>query len=468
MLRDAAQSVIETLKDQDLRDPERHEMISKLLTQKHASSLGGISSEQFAKFVQLGKQMDDYDENQLQKQQQAKESGDGAVDDEMGVAVVFDESEDEEGGDKAADGESDIEEDVVVDSSSSEDEEEKEEVATPQPASDEEDVGEDVVVQGATDEAKKKASHAHKRILSVHEIDAHFLQRQLSRHYDDADEAADIAKQVLEVLDIKNKSDLRECENKLLILLGFDLFDTIKLLLHNRVRVWASVSMKRAQTEQERNEIEEALSKEPTGEGKQVWEEMNSKGRAEDWTRDRLRGITDTLKKEDGEKDVSKALDSIGVKSKSGGGGTSGDMDRMDIDNDEPLELDLDMLAFRDGPHTMTSKTCVLPDKSWRAMKKGYEEVHVPAVKSIIPENEKLIPIKDLPPWCHSAFPGKFRSLLPPHCLYTRLSLTKTCCYWNFCCRYGQAESHSIQNVRSCSSNIGKYSSLCPDWYVRF
>lgn len=394
VLRDAAESVIETLKDPNMRDPERHQTISQLLTRKPASTPGGISSEQFANLVQFGKQMDDYDD---MKQKEA--SGEGEkVDDEMGVAVVFDESE-EENEEKGDD--SDAEEDVVVESSSTEDDEEEEEVM-PQ-ASDEEDTGEDVVVQGATEDDKKKASHAVDRILSVHEIDAHFLQRQLSRHYDDADVAADIANQLLEVLDIRNNSDLRECENKLLILLGFDLFDTIKLLLHNRVRVWACISMKRAQTEEDRNQIEEALFKEPSGQGKQVWEEMHSKGRAEDWTRDRLKGITDSLKKEEGAKDVSKALDSIGVKHEPG---SNGDKDIMDIDKDGPLELDLDTLAFQDGAHTMSTKKCTLPDKSWRAMKKGYEEVHVPAVRSVIPKDERLIPIKELPDWTHAAFPG--------------------------------------------------------------
>lgn len=397
VLRDAAESVIETLKDPNLRDPERHQTISQLLTRKPASTPGGITSEQFANFVQLGKQMDDYDDV---KQKEATGEGD-KVDDEMGVAVVFDESDEENGENGGKD--SDVEEDVVVDSSSSEDEGEGEEM--PQASDEEEEREEDVVVQGATEDDKKKASHAVERVLSVHEIDAHFLQRQLSRHYDDADVAADIANQLLEVLDIRTNSDLRECENKLLILLGFDLFDTIKLLLHNRVRVWACVSMKRAQTEEERNQIEEALTKEPSGEGQQVWEEMHSKGRAEDWTRERLRGITDTLKKEDADKDVSRALDSIGVKVKPENG-AKGEKDGMDVDKDEPLELDLDSLAFQDGAHTMSTKKCTLPDKSWRAMKKGYEEVHVPAVRSVIPRDERLIPIKELPEWTHAAFGG--------------------------------------------------------------
>lgn len=39
-----------------------------------------------------------------------------------------------------------------------------------------------------------------------------------------------------------------------------------------------------------------------------------------------------------------------------------------------------------------------------RAQKKGYEEVHVPAVKHIPVEGEVLVPIADLPEWCQPAF----------------------------------------------------------------
>ena len=37
-------------------------------------------------------------------------------------------------------------------------------------------------------------------------------------------------------------------------------------------------------------------------------------------------------------------------------------------------------------------------------MKKGYEEVHVPAVRSVIPSDEKLIGISELPEWTQKAF----------------------------------------------------------------
>ena len=404
VLRDAADEIITILKDTSLRDPDRHDQISRLLTGKPASTRGktsgGLSSEQYATFVQLGKDLDDYED--VAKKMDGKkddEDDDNNKVDEMGVAVVFDEENDDE--DEGADepGDSDIEDGVVVDASSESEDEEGEGAGEVVKDTSDVDEAEEKLVQG--DGAKKKSQHASERILSVHEIDAHFLQRQLSRHMEDANETARLAGEVLQVLDIRNGTDVRECENKLLLLLRFELFDTIKLLLHNRVRVWACASMKRAQTDEERNAIEEALMQEPTGEGKRVWDEMHSKSRAEDWSRERLRGLTATLKADHESNNVSKALDSIQVKSDPG--------EKMDVDETQPeeekvVELDLEQLAFREGAHTMSNKKCNLPDTSWRAMKKGYEEVHVPAVRSVIPSDERLVSISELPEWTQKAF----------------------------------------------------------------
>ena len=43
--------------------------------------------------------------------------------------------------------------------------------------------------------------------------------------------------------------------------------------------------------------------------------------------------------------------------------------------------LDLEDLSFKDGSHLMANKKCQLPDGSFRKQRKGYEEVHVPALK---------------------------------------------------------------------------------------
>jgi len=430
ILRDAAEEVIQILKDGGLRDPERHDQISRKLTGKGAVGSsrstvnGGMAPEKYAEFVRLGKRLDDYDD----VINQGSDGGRGdsnnqngkkdRVDDEMGVAVVFDDSDDEDEDPNRPEGASDIEDGVVIDASSdSEDDDENDGNDSSQEPKgrdvkggddDNGDGDEEKLIQGG-DTGTQKKRRGQERILSVHEIDAHFLQRHLSRHIDDAAESARVASKVLDVLNISNNTDVRECENKLLLLLQFDMFDTIKLLLRNRVKVWACVSIKRAKTEEEINSIEKSLMDEPTGAGKVVWNEIHSKSRAEDWSRDRMRGLTDKLKGGDSyieTNDVSKALDSVNMKTDDIPSSVKMDIDDGKIKKNEAIELDLDQLVFQKGSHTMSNKRCDLPDTSWRAMKKGYEEVHVPAVKAVIPDGEELIKISELPEWTRSAFSG--------------------------------------------------------------
>jgi len=55
----------------------------------------------------------------------------------------------------------------------------------------------------------------------------------------------------------------------------------------------------------------------------------------------------------------------------------------------------------------MSNKRCELPPGSYRTQKKGYEEVHVPALKpKPFAENEKLVKVADMPEWARPAFKG--------------------------------------------------------------
>ena len=87
ILRGAAEETLAILKDQDLRDPEKHTEIQKILSK--------MSSERFNRLVNLGKQIHDFSVGQGAEED---EDRDNKLDEDMGVAVVFDEDEDEEGG----------------------------------------------------------------------------------------------------------------------------------------------------------------------------------------------------------------------------------------------------------------------------------------------------------------------------------------------------------------------------------
>lgn len=64
------------------------------------------------------------------------------------------------------------------------------------------------------------------------DIDAYWLQRKLSKIYDDAMISQAKATEVLNVL--RDATDDRELENQLVLLLGYDCFDFIKQLKKNR------------------------------------------------------------------------------------------------------------------------------------------------------------------------------------------------------------------------------------------
>lgn len=352
VIRAAAEEVLNILMDENLRNPDKHEELSQLLKGKPSQASGGLSTQNFTSLTQISKHLDDYGKTETKQDE---------VDDEMGVAVVFDESEDEDDNSETGGLQT-----VMADSSSDDDDDD--ENKTDDKSANNSD-NENVVLQD-----KKKSGNA--RSLSVHEIDAHYLQRQISKHVSDADEAATIATQALPVL---LETDARKCENQLLVFVGFDGFDTIQTIMRNRLKIWACVSYKRASNDEERNSIQSKL--EETSEGKAVWEELQDKGKGRDWTRDRL-NQADDLEASKEDKDV-----------------------EMETE-DQVEDLDLDALAFPDGAHTMSNKTCNLPETSWRATKKGYEEVHVPAVQSVIPKDERLVPISEIPTWAHNVFKG--------------------------------------------------------------
>ncbi|XP_057244285.1 LOW QUALITY PROTEIN: U5 small nuclear ribonucleoprotein 200 kDa helicase-like, partial [Malurus melanocephalus] len=167
---------------------------------------------------------------------------------------------------------------------------------------------EELVASGELMSSKKKELHPR-------DIDAFWLQRQLSRFYDDAIVSQKKADEVLEIL--KTAGDDRECENQLVLLLGFNTFDFIKVLRQHRMMIHLEERSRRERVRQSRMDT---------------------------------------------------------------------DLETMDLDQGgEALAprqvLDLEDLVFAQGSHFMANKRCQLPDGSFRRQRKGYEEVHVPALK---------------------------------------------------------------------------------------
>merc|ERR1719189_2084674 len=239
-------------------------------------------------------------------------------------------------------------------------------------------MAEDSGIQGVSNIAGNKDTLS-KQEKGLHplDIDAHWLQRKLSKYYE---EAMTSQKKAMEVLDILQKAgDIRECENQLVLLLGYDCFDFIKLLLKNRNMILYCTLLSSAQSDIEKTAIKNKMG-------------MDNE-------------LIKILKQLEGEGDDDDEKDAHGKPI------VKGSRSKEDEEASNRQVLNLEDLAFSQGSHLMANKRCQLPDGSFRKQKKGYEEVHVPALKpKPFGDDEKLVNIEKLPGYAQPAFEG-FKSL---------------------------------------------------------
>lgn len=363
----AADEILAVLKNETIKNPDKKKEIEKLLNP--------IPGTTFDQLVSIGKLITDYHD--------AGDAGDSAVngddglDDDVGVAVEFEENEEEEE-------ESDL--DMVP-----EDDEEDDDDVTRVDGSGAMQMG------GIDDDDEQEAMEG--MTLNVQDIDAYWLQRKISQAYDQNIDPQQSQKLAEEVLKILAEGDDREVETKLLVHLQFDKFSLIKYLLRNRLKVVWCTRLARAEDQEKRKEIEE---------------EMLGLGPDHAAILEQLHATRATAKER--QKNLEKSIREEARRLKDETGGDSGGYERRDlVDRDadggwlkgQRQLLDLDNLAFHQGGLLMANRKCELPVGSYRNHKKGYEEVHVPALKpKPLADNEKLVKISDLPDWAQPAFKG--------------------------------------------------------------
>ncbi|CAF3825762.1 unnamed protein product [Adineta steineri] len=346
----AADEVLMILKNDKLRDKDRKNEIESLLSTK-------IPEQRFALLVNLGKKITDWTTDD----KSGKEADE--IDETYGVNVEFEESGDEDEGD----------EDEVRDEEGD--------------LSEGEEAKMDYTIQeknfnktGTTDDFTRP-----NKSLQPHSIDAFWLQRNLSKVYAEATDAKLKAQEVLEIL--QTASDDRELENQLVMLLGYDQFDFIKTLRTHRQMILYCTLLASSQSPSEKVKIEEKMKSDP----ELVWI---------------LQALSETDRSDAVQDDRERRTSS--KKSR----GEDGDQDTMETETAETINnpqhvVNLEDLTFAQGSHFMANKSCRLPDGSFRLQKKGYEEVHVPALKpSALDPGEVLFPIKNLPKYAQPAFEG--------------------------------------------------------------
>ncbi|BBM97599.1 pre-mRNA-splicing helicase BRR2 [Marchantia polymorpha subsp. ruderalis] len=360
ILRGAADEVLAVLKNDKFKDPDKKKEIEKLLNT--------MSQERFTQLVSIGKLISDY-----------HEAGEGvvggageALDDDIGVAVEFEEEEEEE--------ESDLDE-VQEESDGEDDGQETHE-------------NKGMQMGGIDDEEMEEADEG----LNVQDIDAYWLQRKISQAYGDIDpqQSQKLAEEVLKYL---AEGDDRDVENRLVMLLDYDKFDLIKLLLRNRLKVVWCTRLARAEDDEAKKKIEEDMSDEGPAMAAILEQLHATRATAKERQKNLERSIREEARKlrdgeVSGEGDKGRRSETYGA---SEGGWLKG----------QRQLLDLEQLSFHQGGFLMANKRCELPSGSFRTAKKGYEEVHVPALKAKpFADGEELVRIADMPEWAQPAYAG--------------------------------------------------------------
>ncbi|KPJ04680.1 Putative U5 small nuclear ribonucleoprotein 200 kDa helicase [Papilio xuthus] len=93
------------------------------------------------------------------------------------------------------------------------------------------------------------------------DIDAYWLQRRLSRHFPDAMLSQAKSSEVMKAL--AEAADDRDLENRLVLLLGYDCFDFVKVLNKYRYTILYCTKLASSQSENERMSIREEMSRQP-------------------------------------------------------------------------------------------------------------------------------------------------------------------------------------------------------------
>ncbi|XP_053622297.1 U5 small nuclear ribonucleoprotein 200 kDa helicase [Plodia interpunctella] len=350
----ACDEVLVVLKNDKLKDLEKKKEIELLL--------GPISDERFALLVNLGKKITDFNIS-------AATEGSTEIDETYGINVQFEESSEED--DEDAYGE--VREEDKEDGEGSENEKDKE-------SSGEDSDGEGRKNAIHTNLSEEQSQKRRDAVLHPMDIDAYWLQRRLSRHFPDAMVSQAKASEVLKAL--AEAADDRDLENRLVLLLGYDCFEFVKTLNKHRHTILYCIRLASAQSDNERASIRDEMSRQP-----------------------HLQKILAQLETGKGDDDNAQQSEAPRKRHKSevesGLGQVTGSR----------TVLQLEDLVFATGAHFMANKRCQLPPGSFRKQRKGYEEVHVPALKpKPFEEDETLVAIEKLPKYVQPAFEG-FKTL---------------------------------------------------------
>jgi pre-mRNA-splicing helicase BRR2 len=384
VLRSAVDFILEILKDEDKKEHDKKKEVDEALGVE-------MTSKEYNELVNLSKKLTDYGaQDEDEEMADRSDNDDTALDDRQGVAVLFDEEDDDEDAGPTFE---------VRDEADTSDEEadpsgldnaitrpEDEDIMS----SGSMDLGENMDVNGRSHSTQKE--EAHNSLVPVHDIDTYWLQRQIGLVYDDAHVQQEKTQDALAILsgvsENNEEKQLREIENDLMELFDFEHHNLVAKLVLNRDRIVWVTRWHRASD----NEARIAIEREMVAAGQRhILEEL----RRDSKTEDKLQALPKSLK-----------VDLMDVDIPQGNTDTAMPDSGLAIHKLQPRRLvNLENLVFDQGNHFMSNQNVKLPAGTTKKPGKGWEEIHIPAPKSRKDPNDPTNkPISELDAWVRPAF----------------------------------------------------------------
>jgi len=363
VIRSATDTVLEILKSEDLKEFDRKKEVESIV--------GLVLNDNWSQLVNLSKKITDYSADDA-----AAETNNPAarrnIDAEDGVAVLFEDDEDEDEGEAAYE---------VRDDESADEDMEADEGAqgsmNASPNADEDEEGE-ILIGNASDRKRAKKQDDQ---VAPHEIDGFWLQRIISAAYVDPRQANELTSKTMDLL--SSDTDLRDLENSLAEVFGYENFEMVALLIKNRDAIVWCTKLARS-SEEERHDIEVAM---------------------------RERGLGWILRALIGDRSGTSQVTSLRSTKQTEVDGLR--QPSTQVDNRSQRIIDIESMIFAQGGHTMSNKKVKLPTGSFKRTGKGFEEIHVPIPeKRVAAPDETPVQIASLPEWTVPVW-GKTTQLNP-------------------------------------------------------
>lgn len=204
------------------------------------------------------------------------------------------------------------------------------------------------------------------QLIPLFDIDQFYIQRKLTQLYtsEDPSKIDLLNNECLRFLSDETLS-VRDLENELMELFEYNHFEFVQLIMENRWRIAYRIAYVKAKDEESREVI---LSK------------MKLK-KIEDLAPSSKRKLSDS--------------EVVPVKKT-----------KTEASPRQPQIVDLESLVFDQGSHLMTNTKVRLPPGSYQQTKKSYDIITIPPPSAPpVDDNERLVPITDMPAWARQAFP---------------------------------------------------------------